>query len=133
MIPVPVARKPEMLVFMTCRNLAAAAVLAVAVSLPARAEPLVIEGQAAQALHCSALLFMASRELHQAGLLPDRDYAAAQARAVAILDHVPGTDQQKVQAMRQRFDWIRRTRDLDQMMDEFKKTAPWCHKAFLQP
>lgn len=104
--------------------------LSFAASLPARAD-LVIEGRAAQALHCSALLYMVAEELYQGGYISASDYSWAQTAAVQMLAYVPGTDEQKVQAMSQRFEKIFASRSLPQMMNEFDKTAPWCQQHFL--
>ncbi|MCB6177399.1 hypothetical protein LHP98_04550 [Rhodobacter sp. Har01] len=110
--------------------LATTLTLTLAAALPARAD-LVIEGRAAQALQCSALLYLVSDMLFEAGYIDRSDRDAAQSAAVVMLDHVPGTDDQKVQAMGQRFDRIFRTRSLPELMEEFDKTAPWCQKTFL--
>lgn len=109
---------------------ATAASLALGFALPAKAD-LVIDGRAAQALHCSALLYMVSDELYQAGYISRDDLDWAQSAAVMMLDYVPGTEDQKVQAMAQRFDKIFRTRTLDELLAEFDKTAPWCQQNFL--
>lgn len=104
--------------------------LSLAASLPARAD-LVIEGRAAQALHCSALLYMVAEELYQGGYINQSDYTWAQSAAVQMLAYVPGTDEQKVQAMAQRFEKLFASRSLPQLMNEFDKTAPWCQQHFL--
>lgn len=109
---------------------ATAVTLALGFGMPAKAD-LVIQGRAAQALHCSALLYMVSDELYQAGYLSKSDYDWAQAAAIVMLDFVPGTDDQKVQAMGQRFEKIFLTRSLDELLKEFDETAPWCQKNFL--
>ena len=104
--------------------------LATTLAQPARAD-LVIQGRAAQALHCAAMLYMVSDALYDEGLL---DYATtnnAQENAVRMLDYVPGTQDQKVQAMGQRFDKLMRTRSLEQLMDEYNETSTWCNAAFL--
>lgn len=104
--------------------------VAIGLALPAKAD-LVIQGRAAQALHCSAMLFMVSDELHQAGyiLRADRDWG--QQAAILMLDYVPGTEEQKLQAMGQRFEKLMRTRTLDALMKEYNDTASWCQKNFL--
>jgi hypothetical protein len=99
-------------------------------ALPARAD-LVIQGRAAQALHCAAMLYMVSEELYSAGMISSRDLDFAQKSAVLMLDYVPGTQDQKVRAMGQRFDRIMRSRSLGDLMVEFDETAPWCQKNFL--
>ncbi|MFE3837695.1 hypothetical protein [Pseudogemmobacter sonorensis] len=109
---------------------ALALALALGLGQPARAD-LVIDGRAAQALHCSALLYMVADELYHAGYLGRSDYNAAQQAAVRMLAYVPGTNDQKAQAMRQRFEKLMRSRSLPQLFDEFDKTAPWCRKTFL--
>lgn len=99
-------------------------------ALPARAD-LVIEGRAAQALHCSAMLYMVSDQLYQAGYLNRADLNWAQTAAIKMLNYVPGTDDQKVIAMGKRFDKISRTRSLPDLMNEYNDTAKWCQKHFL--
>lgn len=109
---------------------ATALTLVLGFGLPARAD-LVIQGRAAQALHCSALLYMVSDELFRAGYISRADRDWAQSAAIVMLDHVPGTEKQKVQAMGQRFEKIFRTRSMADLMTEFDETAPWCQKNFL--
>ena len=104
--------------------------LTAALSQPVRAD-LVIKGRAAQALHCAAMLYMVSDTLYEAGLLDYSTANSAQENAVRMLDYVPGTDDQKVQAMGQRFDKLMRTRSLNQLLDEYNKTSAWCNSAFL--
>lgn len=99
-------------------------------AVPAKAD-LVIQGRAAQALHCSAMLFMVSDEMYQAGYLRRGDRDWAQAAAVQMLEYVPGTDNQKVQAMKQRFTKLMRTRTIGTLMNEYNDTAKWCRKNFL--
>lgn len=119
---------------MRLARLAAAASVAltmtVASSLPARAD-LVIQGRAAQALHCSAMLYMVSDELYRAGYLSRADLNWAQSAAVSMLAYVPGTEDQKVRAMGQRFQKLMRTRTLQGLMNEYNSTAKWCQKNFL--
>lgn len=98
--------------------------------LPAKAD-LVIQGRAAQALHCAALLFIASEELYKAGYLPRADYNYAQSAAVHMLAYVPGTEDQKVKAMGQRFEKLLSRKSLPALLQEFDQTAPWCQKTFL--
>lgn len=116
--------------FQTLAALALALSLGLGLALPARAD-LVIEGRAAQALQCSAMLFMVSDTLYEAGYLDRADRDWAQEAAIVMLDHVPGTDDQKVQAMAQRFDKLLRTRTLDALMAEYNDSAKWCEKTFL--
>ncbi len=105
--------------------------LILAASLPARAD-LVIQGRAAQALHCAAMLFMVSDMLNDAGLLDNATTNNAQANAVRMLDYVPGTQDQKVQAMGQRFDKLTRSRSLEGLLTEYNKTSTWCEAKFLR-
>lgn len=111
-------------------TLTAAALTAATLPQPARAD-LVIDGRAAQALHCAAMLFMVSDTLYDAGLLDSTTTNTAQENAVRMLAFVPGTDDQKVQAMGQRFAKLQRSRTLDQLFDEYNSTATWCTKTFL--
>lgn len=107
-----------------------ALMIGLAAAAPARAD-LVIEGRAAQALHCAAMLYMVADLLHGAGQISARDLDAAQTQAVRMLAYVPGTEDQKVQAMGQRFARITRSRSTGVLMREFNETAPWCRKTFL--
>lgn len=111
-------------------TLSAALLLGLAAAAPARAD-LVIQGRAAQALHCAAMLYMVADLLHDAGQISARDLDAAQSQAVRMLAYVPGTEDQKVQAMGQRFARITRSRSTAMLMAEFNDTAPWCRKTFL--
>jgi hypothetical protein len=98
---------------------------------PARAD-LVIEGRAAQALHCATMLYMVSELLHDNGLLGAGDLDTAQTAAVRMLNYVPGTDDQKAQAMAQRYQRIAGSRSVGGLMDEFNETSPWCQQTFLR-
>ncbi len=115
-------------------SLAAAASLALTLtlsaSLPARAD-LVIQGRAAQALHCSAMLFMVSDEMYQSGYISRADRDWAQNAAISMLAYVPGTQDQKVKAMGQRFQKLMNTRTLGGLMKEYNDTAKWCQQNFL--
>ncbi len=116
--------------FPTLASAALALSLGLGFAVPAKAD-LVIEGRAAQALHCSAMLFMVSDELYNAGYINRSDLDWAQGAAVLMLDYVPGTDDQKLQAMGQRFEKLMRTRSIDALMQEYNDTANWCQKHFL--
>ncbi len=48
-----------------------------------------------------------------------------------MLDYVPGTENQKVQAMGQRFEKLMRTRSIDALMKEYNDTSKWCQQNFL--
>lgn len=109
---------------------AAALALTMAAGSAAKAD-LVIQGRAAQALHCSAMLFMVSDELYEAGYITRGDRDWAQGAAIEMLAYVPGTEDQKVKAMGQRFEKLMRTRSLDGLMGEYNDTAKWCQKNFL--
>ena len=117
------------------RQICAAAVLVAIVALtpagPARAD-LVIEGRAAQALHCSAMLFMVSSVMFDEGFISRNLRDDAQRGALVMLDAVPGTDKQRVQAMAQRFDRIMESRTPPDLLDEYNKSARWCQRAFLR-
>lgn len=107
-----------------------AALAASLLAQPARAD-LVIQGRAAQALHCAAMLYMVSDSLYEAGLIDYQTADTAQTNAVLMLDYVPGTDEQKVQAMGQRFNKLMNTRSLEQLLAEYNETSPWCTANFL--
>lgn len=108
---------------------APAALAASLLAQPAHAD-LVIQGRAAQALHCAAMLYMVSDSLYNAGLIDRRTADNAQTNAVRMLAYVPGTDDQKVQAMGQRFDRLMATRSLNQLYDEYNQTSAWCSAHF---
>jgi hypothetical protein len=116
--------------FPTFASAALALSLSLGFALPAKAD-LVIQGRAAQALHCSAMLFMVSEELYDAGFLSVGDRDWAQGAAIVMLDFVPGTDDQKLQAMGQRFDKLMRTRSIQALMEEYNETSTWCQQNFL--
>ena len=74
---------------------------------------------------------MVSDELYSAGYISRTDRDWAQGAAVSMLAYVPGTDDQKVQAMAQRFEKLMRSRSLDGLMAEYNDTSAWCQKNFL--
>jgi hypothetical protein len=98
---------------------------------PAHAD-LVIEGRAAQALHCSAMLFLLSAELHDQGMISRNTRDSAQRAALVMLDFVPGTDDQRIRAMGQRFARIMNSRTPAQLFKEYTDTSRWCRKTFLR-
>ncbi|MBK6467011.1 MAG: hypothetical protein IPL38_16035 [Rhodobacter sp.] len=111
-------------------GLAIVAALTLPAALPAQAERLVIEGRAAQALHCATMMAIVGGVVHEAGLMSDSDFELMAFGAVRMMEHVPGTEAQKMQAMRQRGKKILETRTLDQLADEFDSTFDWCMKKF---
>jgi hypothetical protein len=106
-----------------------ALILALAPSAQAQ---LVIEGRAAQALHCSAMLFMVSSVMFDAGVISRNSRDSAQQAALIMLEKVPGTDAQRTQAMSQRFDRIMTTRSPEELFEEYASTANWCRKTLLR-
>lgn len=115
---------------MYLKHLAVSAALACSLAAPAHAD-LVIDGRASQALHCSAMLLMVSTVLNDAGLLSTRDTQVAHLGAAIMLDYVPGTVEQKKQAMRQRVTRIVQSRSLEQLGKEYATTAKWCNRHFI--
>ncbi|MFT4151394.1 MAG: hypothetical protein QM656_14440 [Paracoccaceae bacterium] len=115
---------------MTLKTMMMAAVATAALAPAARAD-LVIQGRAAQALHCSAMLFMVSAKMQDAGLISAQREQNAQLAAVRMLDYVPGTDEQKKQAMKQRFYRLMNSRSEQQLFGEFNETFDWCTAHFL--
>lgn len=97
---------------------------------PARAD-LVIDGRGAQALHCAAMLYMVSEELYRAGHVSRHARDNAQVAAITMLQSVPGTDEQRVQAMGIRFEQILQTRSLTELYDEYFESRNWCRREFL--
>lgn len=119
---------------MQLNALAASAAVAICLANGAQADlkaDLVIEGRAAQALHCSAMLVMVSAVLADAGMITAREADRAFLGAAVMLDHVPGRDAQKKQAMRQRFSRIADSRSLPDLLREYTSTAKWCNAHFL--
>ncbi len=112
------------------KPLALAFAVTVAVTGGAHAD-LVIKGRAAQALHCSAMLSMVSGTLAQAGMIAPDEADRALIAAAAMLDHVPGTKAQKMQAMRQRYQRILASRSLLDLLGEYTSSAKWCNAHFL--
>lgn len=104
--------------------------LMLGLAAPAKAD-LVIKGRSAQALHCAAMLFMVSDTLYEAGYVKRSVRDTAQYNAVKMLNYVPGTQAEKVQAMKQRFGRLIYSRSMPQLLAEYNKTAKWCNKAFL--
>lgn len=98
---------------------------------PVAAGDLVIEGRAAQALHCAAMLFLLSATLYDAGELSRNMRDAAQRAALVMLDSVPGTEEQRRRAMVQRFGRIMDSRTPDMLLDEYAQTAAWCRINFV--
>ncbi|MDO8884116.1 MAG: hypothetical protein U0934_00650 [Pseudotabrizicola sp.] len=113
------------------RNLCAAILLALSFGQTAQAD-LVIEGRAAQALHCAAMLFIVSTELYDIGEISRNTRDNAQRAALVILDQVPGSEDQRRRAMVQRFERIMTSRTLEQLVKEYNATARWCRSAFLR-
>ncbi|MFN4131142.1 MAG: hypothetical protein ACK4GC_15200 [Paracoccaceae bacterium] len=113
------------------RQICAAAIVAATLSTPAQAD-LLIEGRAAQALHCAAMLFIVSTELFDMGEVSRNARDNAQRAALVMLDHVPGTEEQRRRAMVQRFDRIMTSRTPAQLAQEYSDTARWCYSTFIE-
>lgn len=112
---------------------AAATVLSLTLGfgLPAKAD-LVIEGRAAQALQCASTLIVGAEVLWAAGELTQGEYDEIYSAAAWILDnHVPGTDEEKIQAVEQRGAKIADRYTIDELADEIDRTGAWCEKEFL--
>lgn len=105
--------------------------VALTLATPASAQ-LVIDGRGAQALHCSAMLFMVSSLMFDAGHISRNARDNAQQAALVMLEQVPGTEAQRIQAMRQRFDRIMSSRSPAQLFDEYSSTARWCRAKVLR-
>ncbi|GAB1363368.1 hypothetical protein MASR1M32_26040 [Rhodobacter sp.] len=104
--------------------------LCLALPQTASAEKLVIEGRAAQALHCATMFAIAGGIGHEAGFISDRDYEMIAFAAVRMMEHVPGTEAQKQQALRQRGDKLARTRTVEQLVNELDRTSDFCLNKF---
>jgi hypothetical protein len=115
---------------MQLNTLVRLAALGLCLASPARAD-LVIEGRAAQALHCSAMLAMVSGMMAEANLISPRAAKGALIGSAIMLDYVPGTDEQKLRAMRQRFQRIVASRTPQDLFKEYTSTAKWCNAHFL--
>lgn len=95
------------------------------------AEPLVIEGRDAQALQCAAMLYMAASVMNDAGFVPDWVREDAQATAMRILDQLPGTADQRIQAMAQRFEKIIDSQSPAELIEDYQDSERWCRREFL--
>lgn len=112
------------------RQICAALLVAISLATPAQAN-LVIEGRAAQALHCAAMLFIVSSELYDFGEISRNERDNAQRAALVMLDQVPGTEDQRRRAMVQRFDRIMSSRTPTDLVKEYVQTANWCRMTFV--
>lgn len=112
------------------RQILTALALCLSLGAPAHAQ-LVIEGRDAQALHCAAMLFMVSSEMFDAGVISRNTRDSAQQAALIMLERVPGTDQQRTQAMSQRFERIMSSRSPEELFNEYASTANWCRRNIL--
>ncbi|MGV8949639.1 MAG: hypothetical protein ACOH2M_00950 [Cypionkella sp.] len=104
--------------------------LVLSLASPMQAD-LLITGRAAQALHCSAMLLIVSDLLAEAQMIEPRTAQNARIGAVLMLDQVPGTRAQKMQAMRQRSQRIAASRSLPYLLKEYTSTTKWCNAHFL--
>ena len=95
------------------------------------AEPLVIDGRDAQALQCSAMLYMAASVMHDAGFVPAWVRDDAQASDMRILEQLPGTQEQRIQAMAQRFEKIVDNQTPAELLDDYQNSERWCRREFL--
>lgn len=111
------------------RQLCAAAIVTLTLTAPARAD-LVIDGRAAQALHCAAMLFIVSTELYDFGEISRNARDNAQRAALVMLDQVPGTEDQRRRAMMLRFDRLMTSRTPAALAKEYAETALWCRRTF---
>ena len=112
------------------RRLIKATALCLALTTPASAD-LVIQGRDAQGLHCAAMLTVVAAALMDAGQLTPRATNDAAAVAALILYQLPGTQAEKLQALRQRANKIIATRSGRQLATEFSSTSRWCKREFL--
>ncbi len=112
------------------RRLIKTTALCLALATPAHAD-LVLQGHDAQGLHCAAMLTVVAAALLDAGQLTPRETSDAAAAAALILYQLPGTQAEKMQALRQRANKIIATRSPMQLAKEFKYTSKWCKRAFL--
>jgi hypothetical protein len=115
---------------MHLNRLLAIAALVFGLGGPAQAD-LVIEGRASQALHCAAMLAMVSGMMSDADMISPRAAKGALIGSAIMLSYVPGTEDQKLQAMRQRFQRIIASRSFPDLLKEYTSTARWCNAHFL--
>ena len=113
------------------RRLIQTTALCLALATPASAD-ITYRGRDAQGLHCAAMLAIASALVYKAGRLSEHEFKIALVGSAIILSQLPGTEAEKMQAMRQRADKITRTRSLDQLGKEFTSTSKWCRREFLR-
>lgn len=112
------------------RRLIQTTALCLALATPAHAD-LVLQGHDAQGLHCAAMLTVVAAALLDSGQLTPRETSDAAAAAALILYQLPGTQAEKMQALRQRANKIIATRSARQLATEFKSTSRWCKREFL--
>ena len=104
--------------------------LCLALAAPASAD-ITYQGRDAQGLHCAAMLAIASALLYKVGQISEHEFKIGLTGSAMIMAQLPGTEAEKMQAMRQRADKIIRTRSLTQLGKEFTSTGKWCRREFL--
>ena len=113
------------------RHLIHTTALCAALATSAQAD-ITYQGRDAQGLHCAAMLTIASALLYKANQISEHEFKIGLTGSAIILSQLPGTEAEKIQAMRQRADSIIRTRSLDQLGKEFNSTGKWCRREFLR-
>lgn len=113
------------------RRLIQTTALCLALATPVSAD-IIYEGRDAQGLHCAAMLAVASAVLYKAGRITDSESKKGMIGVGIIMSELPGSKNDKKQAMRQRVDKIVATRSIDQLAKEFKSTGKWCIREFLR-
>lgn len=99
--------------------------------MPAEARR-VYDGRDAQGLHCAAMLIVITAILQDAGELSPNEVAGSAAIGTKILMQLPGTDSEKITALRQRAIKIVETRSGEQLAKEFRRSVSWCERNFLR-
>lgn len=114
---------------LACLFPAAISVLCLATSAEARQ---VYEGRDAQGLQCAALIGAATVRKDVAGRMDPAEYDRAVLHAALILQHLPGTDEERRLALRQRMKRLLRDNTADEIFAEYQRSSGWCVRNFLK-
>lgn len=114
------------------RHLSLALVFMACLVLPVQAQSITYDGRDAQGLQCAAEMFIVADLLGRTGRLSPQKTETAKMLSIAILAQLPGTDEQKAQAMKQRVKRILQTRTLKQLANDYSRTSKWCQREFLR-
>ena len=111
------------------RSLFQTTALCLAMATPACAD-IVFQGRDAQGLHCASMLLVVGATLEGLGAISPSEARKSTQAAAIIMQQLPGTDAEKLQAIYQRSDKIMATRTTLQLFDEFSSISRWCIREF---